>query len=275
MVESLPIKSNAVQRAFSKQAEHYDEDDISNQILIDWRKQVYENVNRYIKPGSYILELNAGTGIDALHFVQSGHSVHATDCAQGMIAKINQKIFQFDLLGRFTSQQCSFETLDQVKERKFEYVFSNFGGLNCCSDLTKVARHLPALLNKGAYVTLVIMPTVSFWELARVFRAGGDAFRRLKKNGTLAHLEGEYFKTYYHSLSSIKKSFGENFTLIRSEGLGNISPPPASANFFMRYPKTASFLKKIDHVVKNIFPFNRWGDHIIVTFQFTGNEDHG
>jgi len=58
----------AVDRAFSKQSLHYDEEDRTNHILIDMREQVYAHVNNYLKPGSSILELNAGTGIDAVHF---------------------------------------------------------------------------------------------------------------------------------------------------------------------------------------------------------------
>src|SRR3954463_5975746 len=61
----------SVQKAFSKQASHYDEDDFSNRILLDWRDKVYAHVNPFLKPCSSILELNAGTGIDALHFVHA------------------------------------------------------------------------------------------------------------------------------------------------------------------------------------------------------------
>jgi len=269
--KKIPVSGfTPVQEAFSKQSEHYDLDDFSNQILIQWRQLVYNNIDKFMKPNSRILELNAGTGIDALRMVLLGHTVHATDYAPGMIKKINQKIFTYDLLGRFTSQQCSFESLDQISEKKFDYVFSNFGGLNCCSNLTKVTDHLSDLLKPGAFITWVIMPKVSLWELLRVFKGRMAAFRRFKSTGTIAHLEGEYFKTYYHSLQDIKKAFGTNYTFLKCEGLGTISPPPASLGFSLKYPAIYSFLRNIDHLIKNTFPFNRWGDHIIVTFQFKG-----
>ena len=63
-------ETTSVQRAFSKQADHYDTDDSSNQILAAWRKKVYAHLNLFLKPSTRILELNAGTGIDALHLVQ-------------------------------------------------------------------------------------------------------------------------------------------------------------------------------------------------------------
>ena len=263
----------SVQRAFNKQAEHYDEDDLSNHILVEWRHQVYHHINLFIKPNSHILELNAGTGIDALQFVRSGHSVHATDTASGMVQKIQQKIDQFSLRDKLSSQKCSFESLNMVKGKKFDYVFSNFGGLNCCKDLTRVTKDLPALLNRGAYVTWVIMPPVCLWELLRIFKGKKAAFRRFQKKGAIAHLEGEYFMTHYYSLSDLKKDFGPNFRFLKTEGLGAVSPPPSSLNFTLKHPWVYSFLKKVDRLVSPSFPFNRWADHIIVTFQFNGNEN--
>ena len=56
------------------------------------REQVYAHVNNYLKPGSSILELNAGTGIDAVHFASLGHRVHATDLSSGMIKQIRDKM---------------------------------------------------------------------------------------------------------------------------------------------------------------------------------------
>src|SRR5690606_26147913 len=105
---------------------------------------------RFLKPGSRILEINAGTGIDALYFASKGHHVHATDLSDGMIAQIKRKAAFPEAQGRFTYQQLSFEALDQTTETGFDYVFSNFGGLNCTDDLRKVTRHLPPLLKNDA-----------------------------------------------------------------------------------------------------------------------------
>ena len=94
------------------------------------------------------------------------------------------------------------------------------------------------------------------------------AVRRLHKNGVIAHLEGEYFKTYYFSLSQIKKAFGSKFKFIKSEGLCALSPPPSRGDFPVKYPQLYQSLRTIDSIVRTSFPFNRWADHIIVTFQY-------
>ena len=263
-----PAQRSAVDRAFSKQSDHYDEEDSANPILQDMRRQVYAHVHKYLGPDDSILELNAGTGIDALYFARMGHRVHATDISTGMISQIKSKIESNDLQDRVTCQQVSYDQLINVNEQKFDYAFSNFGGLNCIQDLSNVTKYLPSLLNAGAHITFVIMPPLYLWELLWVLK--GDtkqAFRRLHKGGVKAHLEGEFFRTYYHSLQDIKKAFGPQFQFIRTEGLCCLSPPPSPKEFSVRHPRVYRLLRKMDSIVRLTFPFNRWADHLIVTFK--------
>ncbi len=258
---------SSVSRAFGKQSFHFDQDDFANPVLHQWRQQVYAHVDRFIKPGSRILELNAGTGIDAVRFAKSGHTVHATDLSDGMIAKLNEKAASPSLVNRITVQQVSFEHLEEVSG-KFDYVFSNFGGLNCTNNLIKITNQLPQLLTPSAFVTWVIMPPVCPWELTWILKGKfKKAFRRLNKKGAMAHLEGEFFMTYYYSLSAIEKAFHDQFEFIKSEGLGIFSPPPAAVKFIYKHPRLAKFLNNADRRIQNHFPFSRWGDHILVTFQ--------
>jgi ubiquinone/menaquinone biosynthesis C-methylase UbiE len=270
-IDQLPLVSQteAVNRAFSKQSCGYDRVDNVNIILRDLREQVYRHVAERMKPGSHILELNAGTGLDALHFVSRGHYVHATDISDGMIAQVREKIRINNLSEKLTCQRLSFEDLDEVAGKSFDYVFSNFGGLNCIQDLYRVTRHLPALLRPGGYVTWVIMPPVCPWELSWILKGQWKkAFRRFEKSGTLAHVEGEYFKTYYHPLKKIRSAFGPSFKLVRAEGLAALSPPPHRGDFPLGHPRVYKFLRKLDRFFGRKFPFNRWADHVVVTFRY-------
>jgi ubiquinone/menaquinone biosynthesis C-methylase UbiE len=237
--------------------------------LLAWRKQVYEHVNQFLPINSRILELNPGTGIDACHFVKVGHQVHCVELSDGMVEQIKTKIEKYRYQEKLTVQQSSYENLDLVKG-KFDYVFSNFGGLNCTSDLTKVTRHLPPLLKEGAVVTWVIMPPICPWEIMWILKGHfKQGLRRFHKNGVMAHLEGEYFKTYYYSLPNIKKAFGKDFKLLQSEGLGVLSPPPSAKDFPRKHPQLYDLMIRWDKRVRLRFPFNRWGDHSIVSFQYT------
>jgi len=259
--------SIGVNEAFSNQSLHFDDDDLQNPLLQAMRLQVYSHVSKFINKPSRILELNSGTGIDALHFVQEGHSVHATDLSDGMIEQIKKKISSFNLHDRLTVQQLSYDQLDKLNGQKFDFIFSNFGGLNCIDDLSRVTKSLHSILNPGGYVTWVIMPSVCFWEIFSLLKGNKNAFRRFNTNGVVAHLEGKHFRVWYHPLQSIKKSFAPNFKLVRHEGLAALSPPPHVTQFSIKHPFLYKILKKADAAVRNNFPFNRWADHIIVSFQ--------
>jgi ubiquinone/menaquinone biosynthesis C-methylase UbiE len=256
-----------VNQAFSKQSSHFDVDDSSNPVLPLWRKRIYQNVENFLKPHSFILELNSGTGIDAIHFASKGHRVHATDLSGGMIETLQRKVTQLSLEKEISIQQVSFENLNQLNG-EFDFVFSNFGGLNCTSDLKKVTRHLPSLLKAGGVATWVIMPRFCPWEwlwlLKGKFKMAG---RRWMRTGAPSHLEGHYFLTYYFSLSEIKMSLPEGFQLIKCESLGFCAPPPAATQFVKRFPGITRFLNRLDQLLSSRFPFNRWGDHLIVTFK--------
>lgn len=261
--------AEAVQRAFSKQSVSYDSEDARNIILGDLRKQVYDHVARFLKTGSRILELNAGTGIDAMHFARAGHTVLATDASPGMIAQIERKISIDNPGKRITCRLLSYENLDQITGTKFNYVFSNFGGLNCTPDLSQVTRHLPHLLDADACLTWVIMPPVCPWEILGLFKGNGaKSLRRFKKHGTLSHLEGEYFTTYYHPLNVVRSALGSSFRLLAHEGLAALSPPPHQAELASRHKRLYSFLRRADSLMRHHFPFNRWADHVIVTFRY-------
>ena len=265
--KSIAANIEGVNRAFSSQSSHYDADDQANLILAAMRKQVYKVIDRYLPPNSNILEINSGTGIDATYLTARGHTVLATDLSDGMIQQLRKKALANPLL---KVEQLNYQELDKLHvTEQFDLLFSNFGGLNCISDLSKVTEKAANILRPGAFVIWVIMPEICPWELAQVFKLRPkSAFRRLKSGGTKSHLEGHYFTTYYHSLDKIRAAFNHNYKFIESESLGLLLPQPHQAWIVKKFPRAFSLLARADEVLRNKYPFNRWGDHIIVTFQY-------
>jgi len=74
--------------AFSRTAEHYDNFADDHPHLTRMREQVYAHVVRHVPAGASILELNAGTGTDAVALARRGYRVHATDIAAGMLERV-------------------------------------------------------------------------------------------------------------------------------------------------------------------------------------------
>lgn len=257
-----------VAEAFSRKSEIYDAFDDINVNLQRMRQKVYDHFMTFAPIGSYVLELNAGTGLDASVLAGRGYRIHATDIAPGMLAKIEQKISAHGLQGQVTMQACSFTELDQVKVGPFDAVFSNSGGLNCIENLTAVTRHLPALLKPGATITWVIMPPIYPWELALMGKDWHVGTRRLRPGGTLAHVEGIHFKTCYFTPRQVQGAFGASFRQLKLEGLSIITPPADNYTFAQNHPRLYRWLVKLDDHLSHWPIFRGWGDFFILTMRY-------
>ncbi len=258
-----------VAQAFSYKANIYDEFGKDHPNLERMRQKVYGHVLRFIEPGARILEINAGTGTDAAFFAGQGYSVHATDLSPGMLASIEAKIEQRHLQGRLTAELCSFTNLSAVKGKPFDYLFSNFGGLNCIADLTLVTRQIPELLKPGGRLTWVVMPPICPWELAQVFK--GDfqfAFRRLRKGGIQANVEGVRFHVSYFTPGQVLRALGSQFHLLELEGLSVFAPPADHKDFAIHSPKLYSELIRLDNRLANLPLLRSCGDFFILSAEY-------
>lgn len=261
--------------AFSRTARRYDEFAEGHPHLRRMRGKVYRHLERVVPPGSRILELNAGTGTDAVHLASHGFRVHATDIAPGMLARLRDKVEHLGLGDRLTVQQCSFLELDRVAGGPFDAVFSDLGGLNCTPDVRPVIESLRGLLRPGGTVVWVIMPRICLWELGFAFAGQlGFAFRRLSRHGTRAHLEGRQFDVFYFSPREIVAAFGPDFELLDVEGLSVITPTAESKNLARRHRTVYRALSWLDDRLSRHAPMSGWGDFFIVSLRYRGSAEH-
>lgn len=260
---------DTIAEAFSLTAEKYDSfaNDHPNQTRM--RNKVYSHVQRFLPVGSRILELNAGTGTDAVELARRGYSIHATDIAPGMLERLKNKVQRFNLTDQITFQQCSFTNLEKIEGAPFDAVFSDLGGLNCIPDLSPVINQLPKVLRPNGIVTWVLMPPVCLWEMAEIFRLHPKlAFRRFSQAGTRAHLEGLYFTVYYFTPEKVTHWFGDEYQCLCVEGLSILTPTAESKNFAKRYTRLYQTLSWLDDQLALHKPWCGWGDFFIITMQY-------
>lgn len=269
METSRIIQEQNVSSAFSKQSVSFDQIDLENKLIVWVRNRVRQEVLKFVKQNDLLLELNCGTGIDALFFAEQGIKVTATDNSEGMLQELKVKLNQHPNKDLISVKQCSFNELEQLKpDQQFDYIFSNFGGLNCTANLEKVLNDIDQLLKPGGKFTLVIMPRYCIWELIFILKGKLKfAFRRLNKNGTSAHLEGVFFNCYYYNPSFVKKQLKENFRLLNLKGLSIFVPPPFIEYFIEHHPKLFRFLEKIENKTFHLWPFSGIGDHYMITME--------
>ena len=222
------------------------------------------------EPSGLHLAQSLVLGEDALHFAGLGHSVHATDISVKMLRVLNDKVKAAGLGYMVTSEQCSFNKLENLRQAgPYDAVFSNFGGLNCTGRLHEVLQSLPALLKPGGTATLVIISRFCLWEFLLLFKGKfKTATRRLfAKNGADAHIEGKYFKCWYYGPGYVLKHTGNAFEALKIEGLCITVPPSYLEGFAEKYPQTYNWLQRAEKRLKSAWPWRNMGDYFIITLQ--------
>lgn len=267
----LQAHYDQVNAAFSRQSPVFDLLEETNEVLRWMRARVRRQVLGLLRPGSRILELNAGTGLDAEFFAGQGHFVHATDLAGGMIAQLHARITAKGLQAHITAEQRSYTDLADLPTGAYDCIFSNFGGLNCVPDLAPVVAQFGRLLKPGGVVVLVVMPKVSPWEIGALLKGHFRlAVRRFRSGGVLAQVEGTTFRTWYFDPARLSRAFGPTFERRGWQSLGALVPPPHHESFPRRFPRLFRLLCRWEERLGDLPPFRSWADHFILTMRYRG-----
>jgi ubiquinone/menaquinone biosynthesis C-methylase UbiE len=256
--------------AFSKQSFVFDEI-YSNHTIINYkRERVRNHVLNFLPQRSNILELNSGTGEDAIFFAKLGHRVNATDISIGMQNVLREKIEKKNLQDTISTELCSYTELNKLQNKgPYDLIFSNFAGLNCTDKLPGVLTSFNSLLKPGGVVTLVMLSKFCLWETALLVRGKfKTATRRFfSRNGRKAKVEDVFFSCWYYNPSYIMKKLRQNFEVLNVEGLCTIVPPSYIENFAEKHPRAWKYLKNKEDNYKSKWPWKFIGDYYILSLR--------
>jgi len=233
------------------------------------RQKVYKSINPILNQNRKlsILELNCGTGEDAIRFARLGHEVLATDISEGMIkvakAKTNSKNLSFKIQDINSIDENSFDT-------QFDFIFSNFGGLNCLSknQLESFFKKSTYLLKPSGKMTLIIMPKNCLWERLYFSLKGNfkNAKRRQTNKSVIANVEGFAVKTWYYNPEDIKILTSTFYNIKKIKPIGLTIPPSYLENSFLSKRPILSILKGLDSVITGSF-WAKYADHFLIELQ--------
>jgi ubiquinone/menaquinone biosynthesis C-methylase UbiE len=238
------------------------------------RKRVWSYVESVIPAlrGFEMLELNCGTGEDAILFGERGFNIVATDISGEMLRVTQKKAEQFSMQHRISSHYLDLESFNETLfDKKFDLIFSNFGGLNCINpeSFKKLLENLPSILNPGGRFIGVIMPKFCAWEtvfflLRLQFK---KAFRRLTSKEVITDLQGTSMKTWYYNPSQIKSWSKEKFRLISIKPIGVALPPSYLERFFSLRKRWLLRLDKFEKGLGNTSLLSGMSDHFVIDLQ--------
>jgi len=256
-----------MEASFDKAARHYDATFTHSEIGQLQRNLVYKQLSKQIHSVQNILEINCGTGEDAIWLAQQNFKITATDISQKMIDVAKSKA-NFDNLNFQTADINSIATT--FENEKFDLVFSNFGGLNCLSksELEKFFQNVPSILSEKGKLALVIMPKNTLWEqFYFLAKAQFSSVFRRKKEIALANVDGENVPTYYYNPKDIVNLSVENFVLVDQKPIGFFVPPSYLEPFFKNKKGILLFLNRLEKGVSSWSFLSKYADHYIITLQ--------
>jgi SAM-dependent methyltransferase len=230
------------------------------------RRILHGYMLRVFQPGGHILELNAGTGTDAVFLASHGIHVHATDGSAAMVREIDEKVKSRGLDHLVTTGVLDLSGIGSLRAGPFDGVLSNLGGINCLPDPGPLLNALPLLLRPGAHALLCFMPDMSLWETAAFAVRGQwkNARRRRNTAGCVAQIDGGRVRTYYHSPVTLARSSLPGLTHRATIGLNIITPPPSSASAHAILRPLLPVLERLEDLLAPHPPLNRMGDHVLV-----------
>ena len=255
---------------FDHIAINYDADFTNSVIGKAQRQLVFESLNTCVSNLDQlnILEINCGTGEDALVLAQKGASITATDVSEQMVKEARKKTKSFP------NASCEVLDINQLNtfkaNKKFDLIFSNFGGLNCLSVSqleTFFANATTKLTAKGKLI-LVIMPGFCLWETAYFLLKlkFKEAFRRQNTNGISANVDRKNVHTYYYSPKKIAQ-LSTGFSVLKTAPIGFFVPPSYLNPFFKKRPKMLHKLLKMDQKQQRNSFFSSFSDHYLICLQ--------
>jgi SAM-dependent methyltransferase len=231
------------------------------------RRAAWRWLDRAFAPGDRVLELNCGTGEDAVHLAGRGVRVLATDASPAMLAVAQAKLERAGLTDTVAVKRVELEHLARElgPSEPLDGAFSNFGGLNCVADLGGVARALAALLKPGARVVLCVMGPLVPWEWAWFVAHGqpAKAVRRLAPSG--AAWRGA--TVHYPSPRALRRTFAPEFALRRLGPLGVLLPPTYAESWARRHPALLARLDRWERRLETWSSLAWLGDHYLVELE--------
>ena len=266
----VALDSSACVAPFDHVADTYDAVFTNSLIGRAQRDSVWKELDRCFYPGQRILELNCGTGVDAVHLAKRGVEVLACDIAPRMIQIAFQRWRTLRDARRVDFRVMATEQIAGLAgQGPFDGAFSNFGGLNCVRDLSSVARDLARLLKPGATALLCMGGRSVAWEIIWYLgqRNPRKALRRFQRGGTVGCLaEGVMVEVHYPSARAMARMFSPEFCLLRLKGVGVAVPPSYLEPLARRFPRVLKTLAGIDRMLGSLPVVRALADHILLEF---------
>jgi SAM-dependent methyltransferase len=277
-MDTVGMTQSAIPAPFDKVAHAYDRE-FSETILGRWmRAATWRFLADAFKPGDRVLDLGCGTGRDARMLARQGVHVTAVDQSHAMLDIAGEEVERARLerfitlttldLAVFDPERLS-ELQDELMADRFDGAYSNFGALNCLSDLRPLAESLARLIRKGGRMILVVMGPDCAWEIAwhLLHRDPRRAFRRNRRGVKANAGRGESVEVWYPSPSKLCQAFERDFIRLETAPIGSFLPPSYLSALVERRLAFFERLARLEERTRSLPFLPNISDHYLVVLQ--------
>lgn len=256
--------------AFDQIAEAYDKIFTRSVIGRAQRAAVWDVLAKTFHPGERILELNCGTGEDALFLGRRGISVEACDASPAMIHVARKRLtnegrgLSVVFQTRRTEDVANLDSASQP----FDGVLSNFSGLNCVEDLRGVAKSLASIVKQGARLVFCLSNRVCVSEILwfGVHLNFRKALRRIPGKST-ARIGSTELRVHYPTISQVRRAFAPWFRLNLVRAVGLCVPPSYLESWVTRHDRMIEKFSSADRILAPLPLLRALGDHVLLRFE--------
>ena len=265
-----PAPAPADFAAFDLLAATYDEVFTRTVVGRAQREAVWRDMDQCFRAGLRVLEINCGTGVDAIHLAQRGVEVVACDSSPEMIRVARRHAEEAGVQQQIEFVVLKTENIFMLgKNFHFDGLVSNFGGLNCSQDISNIACDLATLLRPGARALICVFSPFCAWEIFWHLLHGKPrkAFRRFRAVSSAKLGEGRTIPVYQHSVRSLKRAFAPYFHFRGRKGVGISVPPSYVERIAHLFPRGMAAASATDRLISAWPVLRSIADHNLMTFE--------
>ncbi|PZP30941.1 MAG: SAM-dependent methyltransferase [Roseateles depolymerans] len=266
----LQTRLQDTREAFDSVAADYDGPRGNNGPIQDMRDEMWRWLDRSFAPGSRLIDLGCGTGLDAVHLAGLGHQVTATDWSPQMVARTAARAEAAGLAQRVQARAVGAQELQALEgDGLYDGAYSNLGPLNCVPDLDAVARECHRLLKPGGRLVFTVIGRWCPWEIWHYARQGrwSRVGIRFARDTVAVGMNKRTIWTRYFTPREFYAAFAPYFELEQQRGLCVFVPPPYLTWLHERHPRWHERLWRLDRRVAAWPVFRAMGDHFLLVMR--------
>jgi SAM-dependent methyltransferase len=256
--------------SFDQIASEYDELFTQTTLGSKQRSVVFKYLDKIVSERNIknVLELNCGTGEDAIYLQKKGCQVVATDVSTEMLKVARRKVNTLDIHD-ISFLQMDIKHLDRLQSAvKFDLIFSDFGGFNCLTEqeIQNAILKVDEYLSESGLIVLVMMPDRCILEIIYgMIKINKDLIIRRAKSPQKAWIGGREILTWYYSPSKMIKLFeGSTYKKLDCLPIGFI--PSYFSKKLDRQSIIFRIIGRLNNLVVQTSFLSRYSDHYLISF---------